>query len=50
MGDGGRIDNEVGWIISGLTMMVNVRISNILFTYVDGTWAEGPGHRMCAKY
>ena len=30
--------------------MVDVRISNILFTYIDGTWASGPGHVMCAKY
>ena len=33
----------------GLIMGVNIRMSNILFTYVDGTWAEGPGHRMCAN-
>ena len=39
MGDWGRIDNGV-----------NIRISNILFTYVDGTCAEGPGHRMGANY
>ena len=30
----------------GLIMGVNIRISNILFTYLDGTWAKGP----CAKY
>ena len=40
-----RIDNGVG-----LIMGVNIRISNILFTYIDRTWAKGPGHRMCAKY
>ena len=33
------------WTGYKVMMMVNVRISNILFTYVDGTWAEGPGHR-----
>ena len=30
--------------------MVNIRISNILLTYLDGTWATGPGCTMCAKY
>ena len=34
----------------GLIMGVNIRISNILFTYPDRTWTEGPGHIMCAKY
>ena len=41
----------VGLIMGiGLIMGVNIRISNILFTYIDGTWAEGPGHRMGANY
>ena len=34
----------------GFIMGVNIRIGNILFTCVDGTWAKGPGCRMCAKY
>ena len=47
----GLITGVLGLITGvGLIMRVNVRISNILFTYIDGTWAEGPGHRMCAKY